>query len=104
MDEKKFQGRNNKTRNDMKKVFLLFTILLLLSSCTANHVEVTMCVTSSPDGFWLGLWHGMIAPVTFIISLFSDSVEVFSVNNNGGWYNFGFLLGVGGLSFGSSKA
>jgi hypothetical protein len=45
-------------------------------------------------GFWLGLWHGSIAPVTFIISLFSDRVHVFEVHNNGKWYLLGFLLGV----------
>jgi len=32
--------------------------------------------------------------VTFIINLFKHDVKVYDVNNNGGWYNFGFLLGV----------
>ncbi len=45
-------------------------------------------------GFWYGLWHGSIAPVTFLISLFSPNVHVFEVHNNGKWYLFGFLLGV----------
>lgn len=88
----------------MKQLTLILIALLLLASCTAEHVEVTKCVTTEPDGFWMGLWHGMIAPVTFIFSLFSDSVEMYSVNNTGGWYNFGFILGIGGLSSGSSKA
>lgn len=78
--------------------------IILLTSCTANHVEIAQCVTVKPDGFWKGLWHGCISPITFIISLFSDSVEMYSVNNNGGWYNFGFVLGAGILFGGSSKA
>ncbi len=45
-------------------------------------------------GFWLGLWHGMIAPITFIVSLFNPKVHVFEVHNNGKWYIFGFLLGL----------
>jgi hypothetical protein len=45
-------------------------------------------------GFWPGLWHGSIAPVTFIVSLFSDKVAVYEVHNNGKWYLLGFLLGV----------
>ncbi len=45
-------------------------------------------------GFWPGFWHGSIAPVTFVISLFSDKVHVYEVHNNGKWYVFGFLLGV----------
>ena len=89
----------------MKKQSIFFLLaLLLLASCTADHVEITQCVQNKPDGFWMGLWHGMIAPITFIISLFSDSVEMYSINNNGGWYNFGFVLGAGILFGGSSKA
>jgi hypothetical protein len=45
----------------------------------------------------------MIAPFSFIGSLIWDDVAVYAINNNGGWYDFGFLLGVGGLGFGSSK-
>jgi hypothetical protein len=42
----------------------------------------------------MGLWHGFIALFTFIISLFRDDVSIYEVVNNGGWYNFGFILGV----------
>ena len=42
----------------------------------------------------LGLWQGFIAPVTFVISLFNDDVGVYEVRNTGGWYDFGFLLGL----------
>ena len=45
-------------------------------------------------GFWLGLWHGLIVPVTFVVSLFTDSVSVYEVRNVGGWYDAGFVLGA----------
>jgi hypothetical protein len=45
-------------------------------------------------GFWNGVWHGIIAPITFVVSLFSDKVTMYDVYNNGGWYNFGFLFGM----------
>ena len=45
-------------------------------------------------GFWLGLWQGVIAPIAFLVSLFNHSVGIYEVHNNGGWYNFGFLIGV----------
>lgn len=48
-------------------------------------------------GFWLGLWHGIIAPVTFVISLFTESVNIYEVHNNGNWCNFRFFLGFGVL-------
>jgi hypothetical protein len=49
---------------------------------------------SEPAGFWAGLWHGLICGVTFIISLFTDTVRMYEVNNTGGWYDFGFLFGA----------
>ena len=42
-----------------------------------------------------GLWQGIIVPITFIISLFSDTVSIYEVHNNGGWYDFGFVIGAG---------
>src|SRR5918992_5181592 len=67
--------------------------MLLLSSCApdANPVAGT---GEDPAGFLMGLWHGIILPVTFVISLFSDDVSIYEVVNSGNWYHFGFVLGV----------
>lgn len=46
-------------------------------------------------GFWVGLWHGIIAPLVFLVSLFNNKWGIYETNNNGAWYNFGFLLGIG---------
>jgi hypothetical protein len=51
-------------------------------------------------GFWLGLWHGFIAPVSFVVSLFSDHVRIYACPNAGRWYDFGFMLGISGFSGG----
>ena len=48
-----------------------------------------------PAGFWAGLWHGIIAPLLFWISLFVPGVRIYETNNKGRRYDFGFLLGVG---------
>jgi hypothetical protein len=50
---------------------------------------------ATPAGFWAGLWHGIIAPIVFFVSLFADGVRIYETNNNGLWYDFGFLLGIG---------
>jgi hypothetical protein len=55
---------------------------------------------AQPAGFWGGLWHGMIAPITFLISLFADGVSIYETNNNGRWYEFGFMLGIGAYAGG----
>lgn len=56
---------------------LLLICILMLSSCAPDSHNVAQCVTSEPAGFWSGLWHGIIAPITFIVSLFSDSVAIY---------------------------
>ena len=71
---------------------MLGMALLILTGCVAG--DPTRWNELHPAGFWAGLWHGMIAVVTFIISLFSDKVRMYECANNGGWYDFGFLLGV----------
>jgi hypothetical protein len=67
--------------------------LLLLSSCAAGP-NTAAGTGEDPAGFWLGLWHGIIAPVTFVISLFTDDVSVYEVANDGNWYDFGFFIGA----------
>jgi hypothetical protein len=73
-------------------------LVLALAACTATQAPGT--AASGAPGFWLGLWHGFIAPVTFLISLFTDAVRVYAVPNLGRWYDFGFMLGIGGFSGG----
>jgi hypothetical protein len=50
---------------------------------------------AEPAGFWGGLWHGIIAPIIFIVSLLANGVSIYETNNNGRWYEFGFMLGIG---------
>jgi hypothetical protein len=81
------------------KVALLVLALAVLAGCAAGPNPMT---GKPPDaGFWLGLWQGLIAPITFVISLFNDHVSVYEVNNNGNWYDFGFVLGLS-CSFGGA--
>jgi hypothetical protein len=49
-----------------------------------------------PAGFWAGLWHGLISPITFLVSLLSPNVRIYEINNRGRWYDFGFIIGVSG--------
>jgi hypothetical protein len=82
--------------------YLLLATLLCLTSC-ADSPSLTEAATIDPVGFWYGLWHGMIAPISWIVSLFSDDTAIYAIYNNGGWYDFGFILGIGGLAASSSR-
>jgi hypothetical protein len=79
-------------------VFPLVALALLLTACAAGANPA-----DGDAGFWLGLWHGLIAPVTFVISLFGDGVGIYEVNNSGGWYDGGFVLGLGFIVGGGSS-
>jgi hypothetical protein len=70
--------------------------LVLLAGCAPGPNELigSAGATGVVAGFWRGLWNGIISPVTFIISLFNRGVQFYDVHNNGGWYNFGFILGI----------
>ena len=75
--------------------------VLVFGSCTASQPQVGVMPGVEPiPGFWKGFWHGFIAPITFLVSLFSDEVRVYAFPNTGRWYDFGFMLGIGGFSGG----
>lgn len=75
---------------------ILITVCAVFFNCAAGNEKFD----TSPAGFWSGLWHGFICFFTFIISLFSKTVEIYEVNNGGGWYDFGFIIGAS-VFFGS---
>ena len=84
-------------------------LLIFLAACNAGPNTQLNASDSNGivSGFWRGLWHGIISPVTFFISLFADTVNIYEVHNNGNWYNFGFVIGAGilfgGGAFGAKK-
>jgi hypothetical protein len=82
-----FQGKK------MRYVLLSLFVVLFFTGC-ADAVNYTIYQYHEPVGFWYGLWHGAIAGVSFVVSLFDDSVSVYAIYNNGGWYDFGFLIGL----------
>ncbi|TNY31690.1 hypothetical protein FHY64_14975 [Pelagovum pacificum] len=63
--------------------------LLLLGACATAPAA-----TEGTRGFFWGLIDGGVAPIAFVISIFSDSVAMYGVPNSGGWYDFGFLIGL----------
>ena len=65
---------------------------LALAGCAAT--QTAAAVESGAPGFWLGVWHGFIFPVAWIVSLFADNVAVYAVPNSGGWYDFGYFVGI----------
>jgi len=99
-------------RVKMKKIFLSantwtkligLSLILLFTSCAAKE-SVEQCLTGETYGFFWGIWHGIIAPISLVVSLFDKDVAMFAVNNSGFFYALGFLFGSGGWGILASKA
>ena len=86
----------------MKRVTLIVLLIfasLLLTGCLPGDGKNT---EENPAGFFWGVWHGWVAPISLIIGLFRDNVRVYEMANTGWWYDLGFYVavvgGFGGIS------
>ena len=84
------------------KRFLALLPALALAACTATQQSDAVAPTA--PGFWLGLWHGLIFPLAWIASLFMSDIAVYAVPNNGGWYDFGYFLGIVVFGVGAKRS
>jgi hypothetical protein len=89
----------NSTRLSLPRLSALVVALLALSACAAHQAH--SAVAPEAPGFLLGVWHGFIFPVAWFLSLFMPDVAVYAVPNNGGWYDFGYFIGIVFLGVGS---
>ena len=73
------------------RLFLVLGPAALLSACARQSAAA---VAAGAPGFLHGLWDGFVFPFAWLVSLFVPEVAVYAVPNNGGWYDFGYFLGV----------
>lgn len=75
--------------------------VLVLSSCLpgdgANGPE-------KPAGFFMGFWHGVVAPISLVVQIFKPAIRAYETFNTGFWYDLGFWLAVIGGAGGSAAA
>ena len=90
-----------------KKILVLIMIALLammLTGCMPGDEKYTQ---DDPAGFFWGIWHGWIAPLSLIFGFFNDTTRIYELNNSGLWYDLGFYIaiisGVGGFSLSRKK-
>jgi hypothetical protein len=62
----------------------------------------------NPAGFFSGIWHGWIAPISLLIGFFNRAIRVYEPFNTGWWYDLGFyaavISGFGSISLVRKKA
>jgi hypothetical protein len=83
---------------------LLLTTLITFAGCIPGDGKHTV---EKPAGFFWGIWHGWIAPISLIWHLFDSDIRLYEPYNTGWWYDFGFYIavisGFGGISFSRRK-
>ena len=84
------------------RILVLAALALALAACIAK--QSTGAVSATAPGFLEGVWHGFIFPVAWIVSLFTDDIAVYAVPNNGGWYDFGYFIGICFLGVGARSS
>ncbi len=88
------------TIKKLSVLLMITSFLFILSGCAPGSGAST---TEIPAGFFSGIWHGWIAPITLIWGLFNESIRVYEPINTGWWYDFGFYIaiigGFGSISF-----
>ena len=81
-------------------LLLICMLLLFLSGCAPGGGSHT---SNNPAGFFTGIWHGWIAPISLIWGYFNPSIRVYETQNTGWWYDLGFYIaiigGFGSISF-----
>ncbi|MCF8243251.1 MAG: hypothetical protein K9J16_17880 [Melioribacteraceae bacterium] len=88
-----------------KTTFLIFTFaLLIFVSCAPGSGASS---AEEPAGFFMGIWHGWIAPITLIVGIFNPDIRIYEIFNTGWWYDFGFYMaiigGFGGIALSRKK-
>lgn len=77
------------SKNRLMYLVFFTALVIFLAGCATHSVGQVL----DPPGFLKGLLHGFIVLFSFIGSLFTD-YTIYAFPNSGGWYDFGYLLGV----------
>ncbi len=86
--------------DNVKKFIPLFVLIGLALVVAAVYIIVfhvgmpTRDLSGAPANVWLGLWQGLIIYLSFIASWFDNNIVLYQVNNNGFWYNLGYVIGL----------
>lgn len=85
-------------KNKILSVLIIsIMMIILLSSCAPGGGSNS---PDNPAGFFKGIWHGWIAPISLIWGIFNQAIRVYEPFNTGWWYDFGFYMAIIG-GFGS---
>jgi hypothetical protein len=85
-----------------RNIVYVLSIVIILVTFAGCFPGGGNAIEDNPAGFFTGVWHGWIAPLSLLVGLFRDEIRVYESYNTGWWYDFGFYIavisGFGGIS------
>lgn len=79
---------HKKNLKHMTWFLMVVAAFLLLTSCATQPGSY-----SSSPGFFMGVLHGMLVPLSLIGSIFMD-IRIYAFPNSGFFYDLGYVLGI----------
>ncbi|HCU07997.1 MAG TPA: hypothetical protein DF480_03340 [Clostridiales bacterium] len=83
---------------------ILVLVVITMTGCIPGDGTAT---AAHKAGFFWGIWHGWIAPISLIVGLFDHNISIYETYNTGWLYDLGFyaaiISGFGGFSFSRRK-
>ena len=73
------------------QALIFFGLTLVMIGCFPGGKSYS---PDEPAGFFSGIWHGWIAPLSLVVSLFKHEVRIYEPFNTGWWYDFGFYVAI----------
>ena len=73
-------------------LILMFTLFMVTACIPGNGVN-------NPDnkaGFFWGIWHGWMAPISLLIRIFvkNAGLRIYEVHNTGFFYDLGYYIAI----------
>lgn len=81
-----------------KRSALLLLCLIVGACATQPHAGYI-----SHPGIFMGVIHGLLAPLALIAGIFTDA-RIYAFPNSGWWYDLGFILGISVWAGGGATA
>ena len=88
-----------KTKWYTRIIFVILVIVIIFVGCVPGDGTHTI---ENQAGFFWGIWHGWVAPISLIIEIFDKNIRIYEKLNTGFMYDLGFYIaiisGFGGVS------
>ena len=81
-------------KKNMKLILMaaaVLSVVFLLSGCMPGDGANSF---SNPAGFFTGIWHGWLAPVSLVFSFINDKYAIYESFNTGFTYDLGYYMAI----------